>query len=260
MQSNALIDLALKAYHLVIPPRVDREVKRAMSTPQLQFPSSVTLPKAYGVHMSERVVEILLARLTYKPGKRILDVGHANAINAHLRMLDSLTKPLDITGIDITPAADAVLSHYTHSVVGNIMKSDFPADTFDLIWCISALEHFGMDNSVYTDQFVLDTEMDIKALGEMVRILRPGGTVYVSVPFGKLEDHQWHRNYGKERWQKLLDVARPSARIDELYFKYSDGAGWSTVNAEELAHVGYFDQKNRGASGLAVALIHKLKP
>ena len=148
MESNAFLDLLLKAYHLVIPPRIDREIRRARSIPQQNFPASINLPRHYGKGMTERVVEILIARLTCQPGKRILDVGHANAMNAHLRMLKSLPGPLDITGIDIVPANDTVRSIYTHTVIGNIMKTDFHKESFDLIWCISALEHFGMDNSI----------------------------------------------------------------------------------------------------------------
>jgi SAM-dependent methyltransferase len=252
-----LRDFALKAYHLIIPPRIDREIKRAISLPQDQFPRAVALPMNYGKNMNERVVEILVAKLTYKPAKAILDIGHANAMNAHLRMLKTLPAPVNLTGIDIAPAGDIVRSLYANSVVGNIMQTDFRDESFDLIWCISALEHFGMDNSLYTDQFARDSEMDMKALREMMRILRNAGTIYISVPFGKFEDHQWLRNYDKNRWQKLLSVARPTATIDELYFQYSDEQGWSIVSPDALSTTGYFDHQNTGASGLAVALIHK---
>ena len=259
MENKTFMDLVLRAYHVVIPPRIDREIRRANSTLQAQFPRSVSLPKNYGKQMSERVVEILIARLTCQPGKRILDIGHSNSTNAHLRMLKSLPGPIDITGIDIVPANNTVRSIYAHTVVGSIMKTDFHEGAFDLIWCISALEHFGMDNSIYTDEFTLDKEMDMKALEEMMRILQIGGTIYISVPFGKFEDHGWHRNYDKTRWEKLLAVVRSVAHIDELFFKYSDERGWGVASSDELSNTGYLDHQNSGASGLAVALIHKLR-
>ncbi len=249
--------VVLRAYHRVVPPRIDREIRRALAMGQDRFPESLTLPRPFGRRMNERVVEILLARLTYRSGAKILDVGHANIMGAHARMLKSLPGPVDITGIDITPAREPIRSLYTRSVVGDVAKTGFPGEWFDLVWCISAIEHFGMDNAVYTSRFALDADLDLRALEEMMRILRVGGTLFVSVPFGKYEDHGWLRNYDRDRWQRLLGVARPGARIDELYFGYSDAVGWSRVSAEELSGVGYHDHRNSGASGLAVALLRK---
>jgi SAM-dependent methyltransferase len=252
------MELALNAYHAVIAPRIDREIKRATSIPQHDFPKSVRLPKKYGRGMSERVVEIFIARLTCQFGKRVLDVGHSNATNAHLRMVGILKETMDVTGIDIVPANDTIRALYARSEVGSIIRTDFPEGSFDLVWCISALEHFGMDNSIYTREFALDKEMDMKALEEMMRVLQPGGTLYISVPFGKSEDHGWHRNYDSGRWQKLLSPARSHAHIDELYFMYSDEEGWGVSTPSALSLTGYLDHHNSGASGLAVALIHKL--
>ncbi|MBX2991764.1 MAG: methyltransferase domain-containing protein [Bacteroidetes bacterium] len=254
---SSLIELVLSAYHALIPPKIDREIKRALSLSQQNFPQSVSLPRNYGRGMTERVVELLVAQLTYRAGKRVLDVGHANIMNAHARMLKSLPSPVDITGVDIVPAGDEVRLLYTNSVVANIAKTDFQDESFDLIWCISALEHFGMDNSIYTSDFTLDKEMDKAALKEMMRIIRVGGMIYISVPFGKFEDHGWLRNYDSLHWQELLAVARNSSHINELYFTYSDESGWRPANPDELYNTGYSDHQNAGASGLAVALIQK---
>lgn len=257
MKKNRLTSLLLDAYHRVRAPRVDRAIQRALALPQPEFPQSVNLPRPYGRGMNERVVELLIARLTYQPGMKVLDVGHANIMSAHARMLQALPAPKDITGIDIAPASKEIRSLYTLSVQGDITRTDFPPNTFDLIWCISALEHFGMDNSIYTDQFALDRDMDVMALREMMRILRVGGTIYISVPYGRFEDHGWLRNYDKELWQRLLATVQSEASIARLYFKYFDQLGWSPASPEDLVNTGYLDHKNSGASGLAVALIHK---
>ncbi len=259
MKVHALVDAALKAYHLVVPPKIDREIQRALRLPQPDFPHSITLPANYGRGMTERVVELLIARLTYQPGKHVLDVGHANIMNAHARMLKTLPRPLTITGVDIASPSEEIRSLYTESVRASITGTNFPDESFDLIWCISTLEHFGMDNSLYTTQFIVDQEMDLKAVQEMIRILRRDGTLYISVPYGKYEDLGWLRNYDQARWQQLLAVARPVSRVSELYFKYSDEHGWKVARPDELVDTGYSDHDNAGASGLAVALIHKMR-
>lgn len=190
---------------------------------------------------------------------KVLDVGHANIMNAHVRMLQSLPGLADITGIDIVPANENIHRLYTHSVVGNIAKTTFAANTFDLIWCISALEHFGMDNSIYTSDFTIDSEMDKAAIKEMMRIVRIGGTVYISVPFGRFENLGWLRNYDLNHWEGLLGVVASSAIVNKMYFRYTDERGWSTATPNELSNTGYSDHGNAGASGLAVALIQKEK-
>jgi ubiquinone/menaquinone biosynthesis C-methylase UbiE len=257
MTWQSLHKTALDVYHLAIPPRIDREIRRATRIEQTSFPKALNLPGQYGRKMSERVVEILVARLTYNKGMQVLDVGHANVIDAHLRMLRDLPAPLHITGIDITEPRPDVRAQYSSSVVANITASGFPENSFDLIWCISALEHFGMDNSVYTDTFTLDTQMDKQALKEMMRIVKRGGTIVITLPFGKFENHEWLKNFDYAHLQELLSVAESAAVINNLFFKYSATDGWKSVAHEELAKTGYLDHDNGGASGLVVAHITK---
>jgi hypothetical protein len=92
----------------------------------------------------------------------------------------------------------------------------------------------------------------------MLRLLKKSGTLLITVPYGKYEEHGWLRNYDQHRWQDLLGAARPQATVRELYFRHTYGNGWTTASPEELRYVGYYDQANAGAGGLAAALIVKL--
>ena len=55
-----------------------------------------------------------------------------------------------------------------------------PAGSVDSISCLHALEHFGLGR--YGDE--IDPRAWETALSEMVRILAPGGIMYLSVPIG----------------------------------------------------------------------------
>jgi len=46
----------------------------------------------------------------------------------------------------------------------------------------------------------------------MLRLLKKSGTLLITVPYGKYEEHGWLRNYDKHRWQELLGAARPRLR------------------------------------------------
>ena len=237
--------------------RIIRDLHRALALDQSGFPGRVTLPDLYGKGMPERAVEILMARLTYVPGKKVLDVGYANTMECHRAMIAALPPPRHLTGIDIAEPAYDAHQYYETTIQADITRTSFSNATFDLIWCVSALEHFGMDNSVYTEEFSREPAMDAQAVREMLRILAPGGQILITVPYGKFEDHGSHKNYDRDHWQMLLDIARPAGRVTEWYFRHTHGRGWQQVPAEELQHVGYFDQANAGAGGVAVTLMTK---
>jgi SAM-dependent methyltransferase len=235
-----------------------KEFRRATSQDCSNFPADISLPSDYGKAMPERVVEILFAKLSYRIGSNVLDVAHANAMDCHLKMLKILPQPNNITGIDIAkPYYDWSL-YYKESVKDDITNTSFEDEVFDLIWCISSMEHFGMDNSSYTKDYKnVNSNMDKIAMEEMLRLLKKGGSLLVTVPYGKYEDHGWLRNYDEETWQEVLNTARKKAKVQEWYFKHTFHKGWFFVKSEELKYTGYYDQANFGTGGLAVAYITK---
>jgi len=237
--------------------RVAEEFDRGSELPQPGFPARLQLPPGFGKGLPERVVELLIARSSYAPGLTVLDVGHAYAEQSHLHMLRSLPEPRRLTGIDIASPQYDTAPYYRESLLDDITRSAVPAGSFDLIWCISALEHFGMDNSNYTARFDRAAGQDALAFAEMIRILVPGGTLVVTVPYGRYEDHGSFKNYDAQRWQELLAAARPKGRVRELYFRHTFGSGWAQTEPRELPFVGYYDQANAGAGAIAVAHLTK---
>lgn len=232
-----------------------REAARGFPLAQSGFPGTLALPREFGRRMPERVVELLLAHTVYAPGARVLDVGHSNIMLCHRMLLERLAPPRRLTGIDIAPPAYDTRSLYERSVVADITRTGMEAASFDRIWCISTLEHVGMDNTVYTTNFRRGGGMDAAAIAEMARLLAPAGQLLITVPFGKFEDHGWFRNYDLRSWRALLAPLRSGADVHELYFAYSPDAGWTAAEPEGLSATGYNDNANAGASGLAVAMV-----
>ncbi len=227
------------------------EVGRALELNRVSD-GTIRLPAQYGRNLPERVIEILFARLYYQPGLKVLDVGCANAMECHLRMVRNLEPPRNIVGIDISVPSERTRRCYDRFLLESIVSGRIEAGSFDLIWCISALEHFGMDNSSYTDQFLLSEDMDVQAVKEMVRMLTRGGRLLVTVPYGKYENHAWLRNYDHDHLRNFLTPVECHAEIRTSYYRYTHGTGWRAATVEELEHVGYYDQSNSGSAGLAV--------
>lgn len=234
------------------------EARRGYEMNRSSFPNILVLPDRFGAGLPERAVELMLARLLYVPGEPTLDIGHANAMACHRRLVRELPPPRDLTGIDIAEPVYDTRPYYQRSVRGDITAHPFQPGEFKLIWCISTLEHFGMDNSGYTDTFMQDPGLASRALGEMLTILAAGGRMLITVPFGRHEEHGWLVNYDTVHWQRLLEPARNQASVKEWYFRHTWGAGWKQVLPAELQFTGYYDQGNSGAGGLAATVIEKL--
>lgn len=91
-------------------------------------------------------------------------------------------------------------------VQGEGQKLDFPAETFKLITCLHALEHFGLGR--YGDR--VDYQGDFKALVEFSRVLELRGTLLLSVPYSfsnpRIEFHK-ERKYSKDIISAMLNDA-----------------------------------------------------
>jgi len=258
-----LKSIAVKILSLIMPDPMKRmqkaivsEYRRAIGLNSSGLMNDLKLPEGYGRGLPERVVEILMARLSHRSGARVLDVGHANAMKCHLEMIDDL-RDMRLYGIDITQPVYDADKRYEKSYLEDITKTSFQDGSFDLIWCISALEHFGMDNTGYTKEFRSGEGMDVAAVIEMLRLLSLKGSMLITVPFGKYENHKWMRNYDEERWNSILDIIKGKADIIELYFHHDESHGWVKTNKESLANSGYYDQKNAGAAAIAAVFATK---
>jgi SAM-dependent methyltransferase len=207
--------------------------------------------------MPERVVELLLARLSYQPGRTVLDIGHANSMDCHRNMVRSLPEPRRLTGLDIADPVYDASQLYERSVRASVDSTPFEEGTFDLIWCISSFEHFGMDNTGYRPGFAVDERMADAALTEMTRILGAGGTLLLTVPYGRYEDHGWFRNFDARLLGGVLERLRPLGPTRELYFGHDAEEGWRAASPDQLRDVGYHDQKNAGASAVAAVVFRK---
>ena len=90
-------------------------------------------------------------------GVRVLDAGCGEGV-----IVDEYASRMDITGLDANYSSDRVTQ-------GSLTALPFPDASFDRALCLDVLEH-------------LAYEEQPRALGELYRVLRPGGELFVSVP------------------------------------------------------------------------------
>ncbi len=91
------------------------------------------------------------------PGTRVLDAGCGEGV-----LVDEYAGRLAIEGLDPNYASDRVRS-------GSLMALPYGDGVFDRALCLDVLEHLSFDDQP-------------RALGELHRVLRPGGELLVSIP------------------------------------------------------------------------------
>lgn len=199
-----------------------------------------------GVDKSERVIEIPWTLSRTRSAARILDVGSADS--SYLDRLSWMGR--EVHALDRRPPNPRT-KRTVRIRVGDIRDSGYPSGTFDLILCVSTLEHVGILDAY--GETTADPEGDFTALREMARILAIGGRALITVPFGRGLDYShisgWgFRHYDAERLDAIIAHSGLS-RVETSYFAYRNG--WDVCRREELANVGYRDNGAKNAAGLA---------
>ncbi len=202
------------------------------------------LPPAYGYRLGPRAIEIpwVVAHLPEGPA-RLLDAGSALNFEAILRAPQLANKRTTILTLGPEPTC---FWHLGVSYVFEDLRAlYFKDDTFDLITSISTLEHVGMDNSRYAGQIASAQRHDpgdlFVAVRELKRVLKPGGAFYVTLPFGKYEDHGWLQQFDARLLDQLIETFAPARAVETIY--HYAPAGWELSNRAACADCEYFDAR-----------------
>jgi SAM-dependent methyltransferase len=196
----------------------------------------------------ERAVEIPWILARYRGEPRVLDIGYAFAEPAYLAGLAGLGAA-DLVGVDLAQADVPGL----RSVVADIRELPFPDDSFDLVLCISTLEHIGRDNDVYDIDASRDEAGDGAALRELHRVLTKDGRLLISVPTGEHEDQGWQIVRTPADWIALFERCGFLVYEDELYVHEANG--WRTATPADASRARY-GAAGPGAGAVLLAELH----
>ncbi len=165
----------------------------------------------------ERLVEVpwVLSRLR---SGRVLEVGYAFAEPAYIAALVE-AGPGELVGVDL---AEAEVPGF-ETVVADARALPFPDASFDQVLLVSTLEHIGADNEVYGVEGAADDTGRAAALRELRRILRPSGSLLVTVPLGEPGDYGWFRQEDIRGWTRLYSGAGYFVEEQEAYELGDDG-------------------------------------
>ena len=157
-----------------------------------------------------------------EPGS-VLDIGSSS-----LAIPTSLNKKgFKITCID--PCVEDKIENGMQIIKGDIRSTKWEDNTFDYITCISTIEHIGVSGRYGIRES--EPDGDKKAMDEMFRILKPGGFLYVTIPFGSVEILPINKVYTDER---ILSMSNGMKVVNSKFYK-PDGLGGAIPCSKEEA-------------------------
>jgi SAM-dependent methyltransferase len=205
------------------------------------FKGGKRLPGGYGFGLDERCVEYpwLLAHIGAAP-ERVLDAG--SALN-HLLLLRNATlvhKKLHI--LTLAPEHYAFWQLGISYLYEDLRRLPMHDSLYDSVVCISTLEHVGLDSSFYTHREEHQESQPcsfVQAIKEMLRVLKPGGRLFLTVPYGRYKNIGVMQVFDDRLLQDAIDAFGPST-VSKRYYLYT-GNGWQTARAEECAEAVYVE-------------------
>jgi SAM-dependent methyltransferase len=185
--------------------------------------------------LDERPIEIAWTLGRYRGERRVLDLGYAFAEPIWLSALIA-AHPGELTGVDLVERDVPGMQ----SVVADLRSLPFENRSFDVVFCISTLEHVGSDNTRYGASAEADPNGPASALQELRRVVTRGGRILLTVPSGGSPDEQtWYVRHSADEWRELFRQADLYVYDEEEYARTTDGwragaAGEERVLCAEL--------------------------
>jgi len=197
------------------------------------------------VDCNERIVEVpfVLQHLISPAGMRILDFGCAESVLP----IFLATQGAEVVGVDLR---DYEFEHPNFSFhKGDLFDRGYPPESFDAVVAVSVVEHCGL--KAYGSRTF--ERGDVRAMEECKRVLKIGGVVILTVPFGKHCMNDELRIYDSHELNGLTAGFRILKR--QFYRKSAGGTYWFQCSEEEAAGAGW--NPVTGVQGVALMLCKK---
>lgn len=226
------------------------------------FNNAGFLPDNYGYGVDERVVEYPWVIANMPSGSAsILDAG--SAFNFETILTHPKLENKKITIVNLSPESNCFWRRGVSYLFEDIRKLPFADNSFDIIVCVSTLEHIGMDNTeVYTaDSRYKENKVEdyLVAVTELKRVLKPGGNLFITVPFGKYQNLGFFQQFNSDMFDKVVKIFNGQA--DARFYKHIS-SGWQLSSQEGCNTAEYIGKKGENSSvagAIAIACINLIK-
>lgn len=239
------------------------------------FRRGMPLPPGYGVGIDERCIEYpwLVAHTHEGPGN-YLDAG--STLNHEFILDHPVFRQKVMHILTLAPEANCFWHRRISYLYHDLREIPLRDAYFDTIACLSTLEHVGCDNTVYTqrdahrehcvDDFVF-------AIREFARVLKPGGSLLLTVPFGKHRYFGPFQQFDRRLLSRAVEAFGKAEGVAETFYRYT-AEGWNVADVADCAECEYVEwitqatdqwpnplpvEPDRAAAARAVACVRLIK-
>jgi ubiquinone/menaquinone biosynthesis C-methylase UbiE len=213
-------------------------------------------------YIDERIIEIpwIIKNLEKANNLDILDAGCT--LNHSYIIKNILKKKNRITFVNLYKEKyenHRLGINYLESDIANLSIKD---NSFDIVTCVSVLEHMGFNNQIYNNfnkkisNFLTDKNLYIKGILEIKRVLKENGLAYFSFPFGKKKLFHNLQQFNHFDIDRIISIFQPSFYLVEFYKYFNNKNEWKKVSSSECKNLlPVFYEKNTVISANSIALI-----
>jgi len=216
------------------------------------------VPENFGYKLDERIVEYcwIFSQMPQEKVK-LLDAGSTFNYEFILNHLDFNKVELSI--LTYAPESPNFNEKRISYIYADLREIPFRDEYFDIVLSQSTIEHIDMDNSIYGYQLQHHENQEtksyeyLKAVAEMLRVLKKGGKLLLTFPFGKFENHGFFQQFDEEMLNRILTFLDEQGTYTTNFFRYLPN-GWIACEKEDCKEVESFNPhtgKGKGTDGAA---------
>jgi len=222
----------------------ERTITKALRDENLlyRFRQGEPLPHGYGIGIDERCIEYpwLLAHLHDRP-ETLLDAG--STLNFDFILDHPVLKPKQIHILTLAPEWDCFWQKSISYLFHDLRDIPIRDAYYDSIACLSTLEHIGCNNTPITQIDIHrehDTESLVYAMQEFRRVLKPGGSLFLTVPFGVYQHMGVQQQFDRDMLSRAVGAFGDAEKVSENFYRYTP-EGWSLADVADCAQCEYVE-------------------